>query len=180
MSDKKELLAILTEELSRHPRLTPYDVQKLIYQGVFGSDHALLDRERFSAGLRAEWDALPASDPLDEATLLQRIDPEGRTARVHLMPCKARGVALDGLLELLAAQPLKHGDRSRYERHWRGVVELADAERISFRGEELAGLRFPTRPPHHSRAYGRAAYRVINDVSAEATRVGLRRIGLLE
>jgi len=79
------------------------DLQKLVYQAVFGIDHLLDDRICFTDELSREWEAL---DPLAgvEEEGLQMIDPAGQRGRIHLRACKARGVKIDGLTSLLVHQ----------------------------------------------------------------------------
>ena len=62
MVDKTTWLDVIEAELARHPRMDEQDLQKLVYQSVFGGDHLLEDPERFAAGLRAEWAKRPADD----------------------------------------------------------------------------------------------------------------------
>jgi hypothetical protein len=180
MSDKTDLAAIVNEEFARHPRMSVRDLQKLIYQGVFGGDHLLYDRQRFVDSLRVEWEALPVAEADGSGAPLQVIDPEARTARVHLLPCKARGVPVDGLLDLLISQAMKHGERSRFERLWNEAVRLARAKQVPFHGQALARLPFPEGAPRHTRAYGEAAYRIVNDLTEQRMREGLWRLGVLE
>jgi len=179
MGDTSALLAILDDERVRHPRMTAHDVQKLIFQGVFGGDHALVDRDRFTRGLREEWDEpidldFPGGDPM-----LQPIDLEGRVARIHLTPCKVRGIEVDALIDVLWNQPRRGGTRPQFDRRWEDVVRLAAADRIPFSANELAALGFPDDLPHHSADYGPTSYRIVNDVSDPATCRRITDLGIL-
>jgi len=178
MADTNALCDVIEEELARHPRMNERDLQKMIYQSVFGGDHLLADSERFERGLREEWGKLPACDLADNASALQTIDPEGRTARIHLDACKRFGVDVDSLIELLAGQRRKCGRRSDYERRWNDTIALAEEGRISLAAETLARVGYPESPPHHSVAYGFASYRIVNDASDPDMVEGLRRLGV--
>jgi len=162
MGDKVDLLAIIENELCRHPRMGPQDLRKLVAQSVFGVDHLLVDADRFRRALRREWDALPT--PLEFGPAVQSIDPDGRTARLHLVPCRAAGIGVDVLGDVLSGQRRKVGRRSDDVARWRTAVALAAAGRLPFSPRALAELEEIEDLPHHSLAYGFAAYRVVNDV----------------
>ena len=179
MSDTSGLAEILEVERARHPRMTGADVQKLIYQSVLGGDHALIDRERFTVGVRREWDVLEDAGLRQRGPILQSIDPAGCVARIHLGPCAAAGVDRDGLIEVLWQQPRCGGTRRQYDRRWQEIVGLAAAERIPFSADELTALGFPEDLPHHSETYGPTSYRVVNDLSDPSTRTRLERLGIL-
>jgi len=178
MGDKTDLLAVIYEECSLHPRMTVGDLQKLVYQGTFGGDHGMHDRSRFLEALRGEWDGL-RSEVQGEPSVLQVIDPDRQTARLHLRPCKSRGVSFDALCGPLLVQPLKKGRRERFDALWIEAIRLAQHARIPFDPDTLASLAFPSGLPHHSRSYGPAAYRIVNDITDPKTRADLSALGLL-
>jgi len=179
MGDTSALQAILEAERTRHPRMTACDVQKLIYQSVFGGDHALVDRDRFADALRTEWDGLADIDTSVADSLLQMIDAEGRVARIHLAPCKACGIDAKALIDVLWSQPRRGGTRSHFDCRWEEIVHLAATGRIPFSSTELSEFGFPDDLPHHSADYGPTSYRIINDVSDPATRRGLTELRVL-
>jgi len=178
MSDTSGLLEILEAERERHPRMTPADVQKLIYQSVLGGDHALIDRERFAAGVRREWDGLVDAGLRKSGSTLQSIDPAGHVARIHLGPCAAAGVDRNQLIDVLWQQPRRGGTRRQFDRRWKEIVALAGAGRIPFSADELMTLGFPEDLPHHSEAYGPTSYRILNDLSDPATCARVDRLGI--
>jgi len=177
MVHTKRLVQIIEGELAQHPRMTAQDLQKLVYQGIFGADHLLVDPSRFADALRMEWSKLPNST--ESQPVLQTIDPAGRTARLHLAPCKARGVRVEEVASFLQRQPPKNGRRRDFEERWREAVNLAGEGKIPFLLCELSRMPFPLEVPHHSRRYGTAAYRVVNDLTETAIRVDLERLGIL-
>lgn len=174
VDEKGTLLQIVKIEVALHPRMNPGDLQKLVYQAVFGIDHLLGDRRRFKEDLKQEWERIDPTGTVGENPL-QVIDPAGETARLHLCPCKKRGMELRKLTTFLVSQSLKNGEKKRFDRLWALAGELAREGGIPFAVEELAGLCFPTFPPHHSPGFGFSAYRVINDVTQPGTIAWLRR-----
>lgn len=175
MMSNGDLGAILRDEISRHPGCEPADLWKLVVQAVGGGDHLRGDPVRFAASLEAEWDGI-AIDRADEPAL-QVIDPDGRTARVHLRPCKGRGVDLLGLTDLLVEQPRKPAVPGRLEALWSEAVVLAGRGAIPFDPVKLAAAA-ASGVPHHSSGYGFAAYRIVNDLRDPGTRAALRRLGI--
>jgi len=172
MVGKIDLLGIIEDELRRHPRMGPEDLRKLLVQSVFGGDHLLGDLDRFRRDLRFEWDRLPARTWND--VTVQAIDPDGRTARIHLAGCRAAGVPSDALADLLVSQPRKGGRRTVFEARCREVVALAAAGRIPFDSDALLALDSTETLPHHSFGYGFVSYRVLNDVTDPAVDGWLR------
>jgi len=168
------LEGIVSVELCLHPRLAPVDLQKLLLQAVFGGDHLLLDPKRFRRALREEWSRLDAS--LGGAVPpLQVIDPGGRTARLHLGPCRGRGVSVDEVSRFLLSQPLKGGTADRLGSLWAEVVDLALRGVVPFDAQTLAAVSFPSSPVHHSSGYGPAAYRIVHDLTEPATAAWVAR-----
>jgi hypothetical protein len=165
VNEKENLQRILRKEVALHPRMELVDLQKLVYQAVFGIDHLLDDRVCFANELSREWKAL---DPLAgaEEEILQVIDPAKQRGRIHLRACKARGGKIDELTRLLIDQEPAGGTEERFALLWSLAGELAQEEAIPFSKESLAALPFPETPPHHSSGYGNVSYRVVNDLNA--------------
>lgn len=174
MNIKQRLLQILNVEQARHPRMTGQDLQKLAYQASLGCDHFLGNRKQFEQDLCQEWNELNAFTSIQEYPL-QVIDPLGKTARLHLSPCKLLGLSLEELVALLVAQPSKDGEKEDYDRLWAHFTALAAEGKIPFSADELAGFAFPRFPPRHSSHYGFTAYRVINDLTHSETTAWIRR-----
>jgi len=176
MSGKPLLIEILEDELARRPRATPIDLRKLVMQSALGGDHLRRDPERFHRGLKEEWNRLPAWTGID--AVIQRIDPLGRTARIHLRPCREAGIALEALAQLLLSQPWKRGSSNDDRRRWLEVVDLARGGRLPFDVEELVPLTELAGAVHHSPAYGLTSYRILNDITDPAVAVWLREQGV--
>ena len=164
MNIKQSLLQILDLEQARHPQMTGQDLHKLTYQASLGCDHLLGNRKQFEQDLCREWNNLKVSGNALEYPL-QVIDPFGKTARLHLAPCKLLGLSLNELIPFLVTQSRKEGDKKAFDRLWAYLIALAAEGKIPFSADELAGFSFPQFPPRHSSLYGYAAYRVINDLT---------------
>ena len=174
MSNKERLLQILKLEQARHPQMTGQDLRKLVYQASFGCDHLLRNKKQFEQDLCQEWNKLKVSKNTQEYPL-QVIDPFGKTARLHLSPCKLLELSLDELVAFLAGQPSKKGDKEAFDRLWTYLIALAGERKIPFSVDELAGFAFPQFPPRHSSHYGFTAYRVINDLTDSETTAWIKR-----
>lgn len=163
MNDKAGLLAILDDEFRRHPAATGQDVLKLIVQSIFGGDHLLTDPKRFRKDLLEEWEGI--SDRGVRPHAIQPISPDGRVARIHLIPCKAAGIDVGELIDALVGQPMKDGRREAFDALWQAVIELAAEGRLPISQDVLRHLSALEGLPHHSSTYGPAAYRILNDMS---------------
>ncbi len=148
--------------------MTAVDLQKLVYQAVFGIDHLLKYRTCFTERLTKEWESIAPVAGVEEEEL-QTIDPAGVVGRLHLQPCKACGVEIDDLIGFLIAQSPIGGGRERFTRLWSFVCELAGEGEIRFAERSLSALPFPETPSHHSAGYGEASYRVVNDITSPRT-----------
>ena len=177
MVHKIDLLAIIEDERRRHPHMEICDLQKLLVQASLGGDHMLVDRGRLARGLAVEWSGLPAVPPGSALPVVQPIDPQGRTARLHLAPCKARGISLEDLVKLLWHQSRKQGTRDRFDRLWDEAVRLARLGLIGWRTGALVAAGFPVALPHHGPNYGPVAYRVLNDLTDPRIRTRLAEWG---
>ena len=170
------LIEILHEELRRRPGATPNDLRKLVMQSVLGGDHLLRDPEQFERGLLAEWKGLPQGDSAEHP--IQIIDPEGRTARIHLIPCRNRGASVEEITEMLLDQRLKAGAAEGAHDLWVAVIALAAQGAIPFEPSDLEVVSFGG-AMHHSESYGFTSYRILNDLADARTFRHLERLGLL-
>ncbi len=178
MVDKAELLDVIATEHRLHPGMGVQDLAKLIHQAALGGDHLLGDPRRYVEALRWEWARLGPIDRMNPPPPLQRIDPEGRTARVHLAACAWRGVDVGRLGKRLAGQPRKNGRPEEVRRRWDEAIELAAAAAIPFSAAQLSEFGVPYVPVRHSTGYGRAAYRIVNDIADRSMREALRELGV--
>jgi|Deesub1362B_J571_1020462.scaffolds.fasta_scaffold00135_26 hypothetical protein len=182
---KGELLGLIELHRRTHPGFGVEDLAKLIYQGVFGADHLLSDRDRFAREFLEEWRWVNERDFPDEP-LFEPVDPRGRIYRLNIRPAKRRGAPPEGLLEVLLVQPRVGADPAEFWKRWRIVVELAEEGSIPFvparlrsYGEMLAETHIV---PRHSSTYRRVNkphYRLVNDFRDEVLRKDLRTLGIL-
>ena len=155
----------LTEQMKRHPSMTPQDLAKLCYQAARGAEHMIPDPERARAYLTRE---LEATEACDETPLYEGISPE--IARVNLAAWKAREPDGDKLLEMfLATVNGVSSEEDRLPAYLDEVeallaeggypVELGEWTAFRSRYEE-AGMP----AVHHSQSYReheRPAYRIV-------------------
>ena len=155
----------LTDQLARHPAMTPQDVVKLCYQASHGAEHLLHDPAAAWAALEAEYEATPPCDgPLYEPI-------SDSVCRVSLAAWRARGLPLVWLFRLFCASctVAEDGD-ARFCAYLERAHELLRAHAPGFsyaefeeyvKGYTAGGIR----AVHHSEAYRRAerpAYRIVS------------------
>lgn len=174
MDVKEKLLLVLRDELVLHPQMMPVDLQKLIYQAVFGCDHLLAEPQRFRKELKQEWKMIP---PIIESGIdpLQVIDPDGKTARLHLQPSKELGIKIDDLCAFLSLQPLKEGSLERFALLWSNLRQLSQEKAIPFALHLFAASPPAAHSHHHSLEYGFASYRVVNNIKTPTTVTWLQK-----
>lgn len=160
------LSVILTNQISRYPRMQVQDLYKLIHQAAMGSGHAITDPQAARKWLEEEMANL--GDGPDEP-LVDPISPDG-IVRIHLRPyIQNQGnpeVLLDAFIQT-ANQFVASPDR--LPAYGQLAANLAKAGQLPFAPAEIedfwsmrAGQGFPA--THHSSeyvAYYRPAYRVI-------------------
>ena len=165
--EEKPLREILAQQAARYPRLQVPDLYKLLYQAVWGSEHAVDDAGRARAGLECEAAALQAG-PVEPA--IEPISPDGCIVRVNLRPYLAGGGALLALLEaFLRTARSRRGSPAQFRQYWAWARRMAQEGALHLDSEEMRALfaemearGFPA--VHHSEEYARAyhpAYRVV-------------------
>lgn len=160
------LARIISMERALHPGMAIQDLSKLLHQAELGADHLLgTPRPMAEEHLAREWNALPPSADWCEPPL-QLINPSAPVARLHLAPLKALGVPLDVVVEAVLGQSPRNGSLERLGRLVEEAAELAEEGLVGFDPAEVRSLEIGPAPPHHSRSYGPASYRVVNDAQA--------------
>ena len=86
MTTVQELLGLLDTHLARYPLMALQDMYKLLYQGILGPEHLIVEPEAFTARLLAELDAVT---PTVDEPLYQPVRPDRKLLRVNLRPFKA-------------------------------------------------------------------------------------------
>ncbi len=162
------LLRVVRFELDLHPSMLVSDLQKLAYQAAMGAEHFRSSPGEAHRSILAEWRALRVSDWRDVAPI-QVIDPEGRTARLHLGPCRLLGIAPAHVADIFLRQPPKSARAERCDHLWRLLRDLSAEGLLPWSVDDLSTVGAPEAPPSHSEAYGPASYRVLNDVREPLT-----------
>jgi hypothetical protein len=156
---------LVNRHLAERPALTPRDVYKLLYQGVFGVGHIL--QAGAEGYLQREASELDLLEHPGE-TLTEPVSVDGAVIRVNLRPYVRRRLPIQKLYEAMLASQVK-GDPEAFLALWdeyvasvrNGEVRMNSAEVEEFnRGVDRVNIK----AMHHSPAYRDAyhpAYRVI-------------------
>ncbi len=158
---------VLTNHITRYPRMQLADVYKLAHQACLGSEHAVLDLAGARHWLEGEVARLAAGP---EEPVLDPISADGRILRVHLRPFLARGGNLEQLLESFVRTAHEYrGSASQLRSCGSGAEALAGTWKLPITREEVRAYwgqmeaqGYPA--VHHSATYEaayRPAYRVV-------------------
>jgi len=158
---------LITWHTTHYPKLEAQDLYKLVYQGIFGSEHAVIDASQARVWLEREVKEL-ADGP--EEPVIVPVSPDGRIVRVNLRPYVAGGGNLEALLEGFLRTAREHkGTAEQLRQYWWYAERLAEEQALGIAVnalkryfEEMEAHGFPA--VHHSDAYRRAyrpAYRVV-------------------
>jgi len=159
---------LLLSHHERYPRSRAEDFYKLISQSVFGVGHLIEDEA--SARSYLEREILTLGDAGPGEPLVEPLDPEGRTVRVHLRPFVARGLPLDSLLAaMLETAAVVKPDTALFLGRWEAFRDLVDRGEVGIPMEDFEAVDAYARERnypalHHSDAYRGAykpAYRVV-------------------
>jgi len=158
---------VILDHYSRYPLIQVLDLYKLIYQGVFGCEHAGVDEENARLMLEQEMKNKPGSM---EEPVIDPISVDGQIVRVNLRPYFAGGGNLQALVKAFVLTARKYkGIDSTFIRYW-GYAEMMAAMgdlifNIDDMRKEFASLKQAGFPPvHHTDEYVKAyqpAYRVV-------------------
>ena len=159
--------AILAAHAARYPLMQVQDLYKLIYQGVMGCEHAMVDADHAREWLSREVEAMGVGP---DEPVLDPISAGGRIIRVHLRPYLAAGGDLESsLAAFIRTAEVFHGTAAELQSAWALAERMAEAGELRFPAAELRafftrmeGENYPA--AHHSAAYRqsyRPAYRVI-------------------
>ena len=152
---------LLHEHYVNCKEMTPQDAVKFLYQRFMGPGHLISDEEAAAARLRVEWDEVNTDDAAPLST------PLGNgLCRLHLRPCKARGLSPDTVARLfvLTARQVSP-DRSGFERALGLIGSLpfppgqAEAYLCAYRAQ---GCPMVSHSDHFRRCYS-PAYRIVSE-----------------
>ena len=164
-------------ERELHPGLTEQDVYKLVSQAVYGGDHLLDDLARFTGDFTAEWFGLFDRSESD-TNVLQMIDPDGHTARLHLLPLRSREFDPDDVIAFLIGQELKKGRPDLFSEIWETLLRSVSEWDPALDRRILSGMPLTGSPGHHSKSYGFASYRICNDITSSPCRAWFETHGI--
>ena len=155
MFDRDRAKHLLVEEFRVHPDARLSDYYKLLFQGVFGSEHMMND-ERSAGQVLAE--ELESAESFDQP-LWSDISYVSRVFRVNLKVIKMNLISLENYTRaFLDCAKIKSTLTSvEWSREWQGALELigemrlinADRDEIA-RTLEAASLASPM---HHTKQY---------------------------
>ncbi|MBN1479608.1 hypothetical protein JXA70_05000 [candidate division KSB1 bacterium] len=167
MPEKSTLLDLIEQHLKRHQCLGIQDVYKMLYQGVCGAEHLLVNTEHARKSLVEEWHRVQADT---SGILTESVSLDGRIVRVNLRRCKAEGYVVDNVwLALYRSTAQVNADKVLFDNVWLQFVQLCQAGALPFDftqatqfGMQAKAANWPVK--HHSAAYreaNRPAYRVV-------------------
>lgn len=162
----RDIEAVLTAHFEAHRAIDPRDVYKLIYQRVFGPEHAIHHHRSAMEALYLEVLRLPPA-PAVMPPLIEPLSSE--LCRVNLQPFVQRGGSVEVLWRQFrrTAQTYASGTLVDLDRDWRRFLRSPWAQRYAPAVLEQFWQRMATAgfaAVHHSRGYAEANaphYRVV-------------------
>jgi hypothetical protein len=151
--------ALIEEHRHRYPVSNIQDDYKLLFQGMRGPGHFVVDEKSLREQLAVE---LADLEPDPAQSLLEPVRPDGRLCRIHLRAWLATGMSLDALVqECLRAAREPWDSREEFIETWQEYIrgKGEEAKRLTLR---LEAKEYP--PVHHSKGYVekyRPAYRLV-------------------
>ena len=166
-SEEVSFRSILTDQITRYPKLELQDLYKLIYQAAMGSEHAVSDTDMVHTSLERELEAL-ADGPAE--SVIENISPDSRLVRINLRPYFAAKGDRSALITAFVRTANEYkGSDCQLRRYWSYAERMAADGELPFTYAALEGFfaqmqeqGFPA--VHHSTTYASAyhpAYRVI-------------------
>ncbi|MBN2363802.1 hypothetical protein JXL83_06700 [candidate division WOR-3 bacterium] len=160
-----QTIKILETEFKLHPRLEIRDICKLILQASMGSDHLLGDRIKYFSDLSFEYSSLDENADTS-CPLLQQIDTNKRIFRLHLAPLKRSELDKKEILRLLSVQNLLNRDNELFY-ETKEIMRRAVTEKfVNFDTDKIEAVCIKRRILKHSKSYGFASYRIVNDLDS--------------
>ena len=161
-----DIEAVLAAHFETHRAIEPQDVYKLLYQRVFGPEHAIDHRRAAMEALYLEVLQLPPA-PAVMPPLVEPLSPN--LSRVNIQPFVHGRGSIDLLWRRFyrTAQTHKAGTLADLERDWRRFLGSVWAQRYAPEVLEQFWQRMATAgftAVHHSRGYAEANaphYRVV-------------------
>lgn len=160
-----QTIKILETEFKLHPNLEIRDICKLILQASMGSDHLLGDRIKYFSDLNFEYSSIDENaDP--NSPLLQQIDTNKRIFRLHLAPLKRSELDKKEILRLLSVQNLLNRDNEYFYETKNIMKQAVSIKYRNFDTDKIEGACMKRKIFKHSKLYGFASYRIVNDLDS--------------
>lgn len=169
--DHESLFRLIDQHFRWYPFMEPRDVYKLLYQGVRGPEHTIVNEAAFRERLLAEFAPLEARQG---ERLSEPVRPDGSLVRINLRPFKFQQGDLDWLAAAcLAAGQQQWGKLEELQQAWETFLGLCREGRwpefdLADVSSFLAWLEAQAYPAvHHSQAYQRRyqpSYRLISKI----------------
>lgn len=159
--------SIVLEHCARYPGMQLEDLYKLAHQAAMGSEHAVSDVSIARQWLSDELDNLPETSA---EPLVDIISPDGKIARIHLVPFINHGGEPEKLLRsfIRTANEFK-GSRENLRTYYQIIQALAQRGEISVPQDvslsfldQMEAKNYPAM--HHSKFYSlsyQPRYRVV-------------------
>jgi hypothetical protein len=155
---------------SVHQILEFQDIYKMLYQGVFGAEHLLQNKQRAFEALRLEWKELKENK---QESLLEPLSLTHEYVRLNLRPVKSAGMPLDRVWTLFVNTPQGNHSMLLFKKRLQDFYALTKAGKINYNAEKWLDYceqqrnhNYPA--THHSKAYknnNHPAYRVIRTLN---------------
>jgi hypothetical protein len=161
---------LILEHFKRRPKMTPSDVYKLLFQGVFGVGHIL--GEGIWERLEEEIASIQI-DTFHSEPLFERVSVDGSMIRVNLRPYVKKRLPLKVIYNAMKLTVKETHDPTFFYKGWEIFKRLVHSGLIDTEVEELEILdqelnyRDPL-PHHHSQIYREnyyPAYRVVDKIA---------------
>ena len=93
--DSEGLIRLIDQHLQWYPSMEPRDVYKLLYQGVLGPEHIIVNESAFRERVLAEFASL---DARQDEQFCESVRPDGLLVRINLRTFKFRNGDLESLI----------------------------------------------------------------------------------
>lgn len=167
MIEREKLVSLIQNHQQTKKNFAIQDAYKLIYQGVFGIEHIMVDVDQAKKYLEQEFDAIP---PSNREPLVENISLAKEIFRLNLRPFKYHNGNVVHLFQaMLKSAEGIFGSPAKFLHLWNEFKQATFDGKLNFNIKELVTFddmvkqkNYP--PVHHSHGYRQAnlpAYRVL-------------------
>lgn len=166
-SDKKRMERLIKYHLNHHTGVEVQDVYKLLYQGFFGAEHLLTNKNKALYYLKQEWSTIKI---LDDEALYEPVSLDEKMVRINLRRAKAEGISFNQIwIAFFNSTGIVQKNQIEYKNIWDIFANLCREQILPFEeksvkkfGMDMQKKGFPV--VHHTEGYKRLndpAYRVV-------------------